>query len=104
MIFKSNIDFYHMASAFKLIDSWIKNEGKEINQRYKLGGSLETVRSSFFTLLNGMRDTKSGSVQVLWYELSENKSQSSIKEFQKINTGKIRLTDAELIKGLFLLK
>ena len=101
--FKSNIDFYHMASAFKLIDSWIKNEGKEINQRYKLGGSLETVRSSFFTLLNGMRDTKSGSVQVLWYELSENKSQSSIKEFQKINTGKIRLTDAELIKGLFLL-
>ena len=101
--FKSNIDFYHMASAFKLIDSWIKNEGKEINQRYKLGGSLETVRSSFFALLNGMRDTKSGSVQVLWYELSENKSQSSIKEFQKINTGKIRLTDAELIKGLFLL-
>ena len=101
--FKSNIDFYHIASAFKLIDSWIKNEGKEINQRYKLGGSLETVRSSFFTLLNGMRDTKSGSVQVLWYELSENKSQSSIKEFQKINTGKIRLTDAELIKGLFLL-
>ena len=101
--FKSNIDFYQMASAFKLIDSWIKNEGKEINQRYKLGGSLETVRSSFFTLLNGMRDTKSGSVQVLWYELSENKSQSSIKEFQKINTGKIRLTDAELIKGLFLL-
>jgi hypothetical protein len=92
-----------MASAFKLIDSWIKNEGKEINQRYKLGGSLETVRSSFFALLNGMRDTKSGSVQVLWYELSENKSQSSIKEFQKINTGKIRLTDAELIKGLFLL-
>jgi len=101
--FKSNIDLYHMASAFKLIDSWIKNEGKEINQRYKLGGSLETVRSSFFALLNGMRDTKSGSVQVLWYELSENKSQSSIKEFQKINTGKIRLTDAELIKGLFLL-
>ncbi len=101
--FKSNIDFYHMASAFKLIDSWIKNEGKEINQRYKLGGSLETVRSSFFALLNGMRDTKSGSVQVLWYELSENRSQSSIKEFQKINTGKIRLTDAELIKGLFLL-
>lgn len=101
--FKSNIDFYHMASAFKLIDSWIKNEGKEINQRYKLGGSLETVRSSFFALLNGMRDTKSGSVQILWYELSENKSQSSIKEFQKINTGKIRLTDAELIKGLFLL-
>ena len=71
--------------------------------RYKLGGSLEKVRNNLFAVLNGMRDTKSGSVQVLWYELAEDKSQSSIKEFQKINTGKIRLTDAELIKGLFLL-
>ena len=92
-----------MFSAFKYIDTWIKDEGKLINQRYKLGGSLETVRSSLFALLNGMRDTKSGSVQVLWYELAEEKTQSSIKEFQKINTGKIRLTDAELVKGLFLL-
>lgn len=50
-----------------------------------------------------MRDTKSGSVQVLWYELAEDKSRSSIKEFQNIDTGKIRLTDAELVKGLFLL-
>ena len=101
--FKDNIDFYHMANAFKYIDSWIKNEGKQINLRYKLGGSLETVRGALFALLNGMKDTKSGSVQVLWYELAEEKSKSSIKEFQKINTGKIRLTDAELIKGLFLL-
>ena len=51
-----------------------------------------------------MSDTKGGSVQVLWYELAENKGKRNIKEFQKINTGKIRLTDAELIKGLFLLE
>ena len=100
---KDNIDFYHMANAFRYIDNWIKNEGKIINQRYNLGGSLDTVRNSFFSLLNGMRNTKTGSVQVLWYELAEDKEKSSIKEFQKINTGKIRLTDAELIKGLFLL-
>lgn len=102
-IFKGNIDFYHMATAFKFIDKWIKNEGKLINQRYKFGGSLDTVRNSLFALLNGMSDTKSGSIQVLWYELAEDTTQSSIKEFQKINTGKIRLTDAELVKGLFLL-
>ena len=35
---------------------------------------------------------------------AENKGKRNIKEFQKINTGKIRLTDAELIKGLFLLE
>ena len=101
---KQNVDFYHMANAFKYIAEWIKTDGKEINIRYQLGGSLDNIRSSFFKLLNGMRDTKGGSVQVLWYEIAESKEKNNIKEFQKINTGKIRLTDAELIKGLFLLK
>ena len=101
---KENVDFFHMANAFKYIGEWIKTEGKNINVRYQLGGSLDNIRTSFFKLLNGMSDTKGGSVQVLWYEIVETKEKNNIKEFQKINTGKIRLTDAELIKGLFLLK
>lgn len=102
--FSDNVDYFHMAHAFQYIDSWIKDEGKEINIRYKLGGSLSKVRDSLFSLLNGLCDTKDGSVQVLWYELAKTNEKNTIKEFQKINTGKIRLTDAELIKGLFLLK
>lgn len=102
--FKENVDFFHMANAFKYISEWIRTDGKTINIRYQLGGSLDNVRTSFFKLLNGMSDTKGGSVQVLWYEIAEGKEKNNIKEFQKINTGKIRLTDAELIKGLFLLK
>lgn len=101
---KENVDFFHMANAFKYVGEWIKTEGKNINVRYQLGGSLDNIRTSFFKLLNGMSDTKGGSVQVLWYEIAETKEKNNIKEFQKINTGKIRLTDAELIKGLFLLK
>ena len=103
-MFKENVDYFHMANAFKYISEWIKTDGKSINIRYQLGGSLDNVRTSLFKLLNGMSDTKGGSVQVLWYELAENKGKRNIKEFQKINTGKIRLTDAELIKGLFLLE
>ena len=103
-VFKENVDYFHMANAFKYISEWIKTDGKSINIRYQLGGSLDNVRTSLFKLLNGMSDTKGGSVQVLWYELAENKGKRNIKEFQKINTGKIRLTDAELIKGLFLLE
>ena len=103
-VFKENVDYFHMANAFKYISEWIKTDGKSINVRYQLGGSLDNVRTSLFKLLNGMSDTKGGSVQVLWYELAENKGKRNIKEFQKINTGKIRLTDAELIKGLFLLE
>lgn len=101
---KDNVDYYHMANAFKYIGKWIKTDGKTINIRYQLGGSLDNIRTSFFKILNGMSDTKGGSVQVLWYEIAEIKEKNNIKEFQKINTGKIRLTDAELIKGLFLLK
>ncbi len=97
----SNIDHYHMLGAFKTIDEWIKTSGKEINARYKLGRGLDAVRTPIFELLNGMRDTKTGSVQVLWYELEAN-AENSIREFQKINTGKLKLTDAELVKGLFL--
>ena len=103
-ILKDNVDYFHMANAFKYIGEWIKTDGKTINIRYQLGGSLDNIRTSFFKLLNGMSDTKGGSVQVLWYEIAEVKEKNNIKEFQKINTGKIRLTDAELIKGLFLLK
>ena len=103
-VFKENVDYFHMANAFKYISEWIKTDGKSINIRYQLGGSLDNVGTSLFKLLNGMSDTKGGSVQVLWYELAENKGKRNIKEFQKINTGKIRLTDAELIKGLFLLE
>ena len=107
-----NIDFFHMGRAFSYIDKWIAEEGREINLRHHLGKSLDTVRGNLWTLLNGDADTKTGSVQVLWYELAEetshnkedDSSQSSIKEFQKINTGKIKLTDAELIKGLFLME
>lgn len=102
--FKQNVDFFHMANAFKYIGEWIMTDGRAINKRYQLGGSLDNIRTSFFKLLNGMTDTKGGSVQVLWYEIAEEKEKSDIKEFQKINTGKIRLTDAELIKGLFLLR
>lgn len=102
-IYNNNVDYYHMANAFNYIGEWIKTDGKAINLRYQLGGSLDNIRASLFKLLNGLRGTKGGSVQVLWYEIAEAKIKTNIKEFQKINTGKIKLTDAELIKGLFLL-
>lgn len=108
-----NIDFYHMGRAFRYIDKWLKTEGTKINERYKLDSGLESLTQTLFNLLKAGKQVKTGSVQVLWYQLEEknfsadNKektTQSSIKEFQKINTGKIKLTNAELIKGLFLLE
>lgn len=101
--YNHNVDFFHMAGAFKSIDRWIKEEGRIIKERYKEDGNLRIIRDDFFRLLNASRDNRKGSVQVLWYQLDEQHDKNAIKEFQEINTGKIRLTDAELIKGLFLM-
>lgn len=101
--FSDNIDFYHMGKAFRFIDRWIRTEGKDLVQKYGKDDTPRDMRNRLISLLNRTSRSTDGSVQVLWYQLSETQGQSSIKEFQKINTGKIKLTDAELIKGLFLM-
>ena len=101
--YSTNIDFYHMGKAFRYIDQWILKEGKELSIKHNREPSPRKMREALINLLNGSGKTTDGSVQVLWYQLNESQGQSSIKEFQKINTGKIKLTDAELIKGLFLM-
>lgn len=107
----SNIDYFHMQQAYDTIDQWIRGKGDysetgglALCKRYELDETVKNVRETFFKLLNAGKGKKNntGSVQVLWYELS--KDTDAIGEFRKINTGKIYLTDAELIKALFLKK
>lgn len=82
-----NIDYFHISEAYDAIQEWF--DAKDGN--VKLGLAQ--------TLLN---DKDSGkNVQVIWYEI-ENKNASEI--FTRINIGKIPLTNAELIKALFLKK
>ena len=61
--------------------------------------SKKTICDILFNLLNNTANSN-GSVQFIWYELSEGKD--AIKEFLSENKGKIQLTDEEKIKGLFL--
>lgn len=106
-----NIDYFHMQQAYDTIDQWIRGKGAyaetggiALCKRYQIEETVKTVRTTLFSLLNAGRGKKNntGSVQILWYELS--KETEAISEFRKINTGKIYLTDAELIKALFLKK
>lgn len=106
----SNIDYFHMQQAYDTIDKWIrsiepydgKNGAMEVCRRYNVREQVKEVRSILFDLLNAEKGKKNatGTAQVLWYELSEDAD--AIAEFRNINTGKIYLTDAELIKALFL--
>lgn len=106
----ANVDFSHISDAYRIIEAWIKGDAKKISDRYRRSGSAGSIQDALFKLLNCGRglDEESGSAQFIWYELSSDGSelskQKAISEFLKINTGKIELTDAELIKALFLQK
>lgn len=82
---KSNIDFFHISQALQTIRKWQldyqKNNGKALN--------TANFQSTFFEFS-----------KIIWYEvLPEEKSQAL---FERLNLGKIPLTNAELTKALFL--
>ena len=92
-----NIDEKHASNAYQCIKRWIENK-KTPNLK------ASNIRSKLATFLCQDKNTEEscGSLQVVWYEIDENKD--VIREFLTINNGKIQLTEAELIKALFLQK
>ena len=74
----SNIDYFHISIAYQTIKGWFKE--KKVEKSFEL-------KFNDFT-------------KVIWYETS--KTEDSIDIFTRINSGKIPLTNAELIKALFL--
>jgi uncharacterized protein with ParB-like and HNH nuclease domain len=80
-----NIDYYHITNVYNKIHSWVKNYETKFN--IKLDNN--NFQSKF------IYDSK-----VIWYEVA--RSKDAIEIFTRINMGKIRLTNAELIKALFL--
>jgi uncharacterized protein with ParB-like and HNH nuclease domain len=77
----TNIDYHFISSAYKTICDWFKSKGEQFD--------VNTFESKF-----------NFSTKVIWYETS--KDEDSIDIFTRINSGKIPLTNAELIKALFL--
>ena len=77
-----NIDFYFIHEAYKTIETWFST--KEENPSF----DKNHYRSKF-----------KFSTKVIWYETNED---DPIKVFTRLNIGKISLTNAELIKALFL--
>lgn len=78
-----NIDFHHISKALLYIKKWF--DEKEETEA--------TVKDEFY--INLGKYTK-----VIWYEIDDNEDE--IEVFTRINSGKIPLTNAELIKALFL--
>ncbi len=80
-----NIDFHHIANAYKAIHFWVK----------RMGNNLDN---------NKLQSIFQNNTKVIWYEVEETENNNSIDIFTRLNIGKIPLTNAELIKALFLQK
>jgi uncharacterized protein with ParB-like and HNH nuclease domain len=74
----SNIDYFHISTAYKTIHKWF--DENNINSDKFIGKFYDSTK-------------------VIWYQTFE---LDSIEIFTRINTGKIQLTNAELVKALFL--
>lgn len=76
----SNIDYFFISSAYQAIAKWFTEKGQNFD--------ISNFESKFLF-----------STKVIWYEIVQN---DAIEIFTRINLGKIPLTNAELIKALFL--
>jgi len=88
---ETNIDYYYMSKAYFYIKEWFE---KYSEREIDFFNTLMKVNIS-----NNNKDL-ANNVRVIWYEISENEDE--IEVFTRINSGKIPLTNSELIKALFL--
>jgi len=80
---EDNIDFYYISHAYRYIKDWFEKK-----ENYE-----PTIADEFYIYLGRYTN-------MIWYEIAENESEIDV--FTRINSGKIELTEAELIKALFL--
>lgn len=82
-----NIDFFFMTGAFMTVKKWFEKVIKE-KEEYSLPDEFSTYLLKY--------------CKVIWYEVDADAVAENI--FTRLNIGKIPLTNAELIKALFLRK
>ncbi|MEI0487629.1 DUF262 domain-containing protein [Brachyspira intermedia] len=78
--YKQNIDYYHIYNAYVYIKKWF--DEKDIDKEK-------------------FKDNLLDNVNIIWYNVGEDDEN---EVFQRLNAGKIALTDSELIKAIFLHK
>lgn len=78
--YTKNVDYYHIFNVYKAIEKWF---GTDVNKVLMFESLLSRV-------------------ELIWYPLECSDKSGEIHDFEKLNKGKIALTDSELVKGLFL--
>lgn len=105
-----DIDLAHIINAYNYINQWIMGDptnDKECAQStFNLFSNEEfnpwDVANAILNLLTNAINTgkEEGNAQFIWYEIDAKKD--AIQEFLSENKGKIKLTDTEKIRALFM--
>lgn len=94
-VFNDDIDSFHVFQASSVIEKWFEKNEVRFAQ-------IEDVL--FLNKKSEEDEDKIPQVVFIWYVAENEDDIDSIKVFNHLNKGKIRLTNAELIKALFILK
>lgn len=84
---QTNIDFFHIYQAYTTIKDWLEETFPD---------DTYSQSSALYKLCNYVKEK----VKVIWYEVGA--EADPIVLFTRLNVGKIQLTNAELIRALFL--
>lgn len=84
-IIDDNIDYYYITKAFEKINLWLAEKSED-------GTPCFTILSSLFNKIIS-------NVFFIWYEIPPDTTKP-VEIFTRVNMGKIRLSNAELIKAL----
>lgn len=84
-----NMDYFCIYQAYKAVENWF---GDKISQK-------KTTKRKMLEIFTNSKDDKHH-IEFIWYEVKD--SEDEVKIFARLNSGKIPLTNAELIKALFL--
>lgn len=82
----TNIDFFFIHKAYRTVKEWFSSKGAT-ESIYIVGDFLKRFDNH---------------VRVIWYELQGGTEADAIALFTRLNIGRIPLTNAELVKALFL--
>lgn len=84
---QTNIDFFHIYQAYTTIKEWLEE-------------TFPTDTNKQYFALSDLYKYINEKVKVIWYEVGS--EVDPIALFTRLNVGKIQLTNAELIRALFL--
>lgn len=90
-----NIDYWFMYNAYKTIDEWFK-------KKEETGNDQQAADLFALYLFPRVGNGMGGNVKFIWYEVQNVDEKDAIALFTRLNIGRIPLTNAELVKALFL--